>query len=762
MASEVLFFGTVSTSVIGYEVREARLLQAAQDQHASFSLTASASSPFPKTREMFSTPEGQSPTAAAGTPPQPFATTPPTAFASLRPGTHGAGRLRFQRSAFIPVLLEAPTVASEEWDSQKANSSSSGREEDGDDVGYLSLAVQLTLQLHIGGDESGSSEVVPVPVAVKKVRLRSLTHHADHDLCSVVRVVVTQPMLSEALHLNNRSEGEESGDPSAERDGRAAMCFSVMLRVISLGGPVGSILDVDKTISRLLNSESTQPAARYSFRLFSRKAVVPYGSVPLSVLHRLYSLFCSTVYFNLRSQPQHQWKGPPAAVTALWTSTPALQVSEQAFPYRWNTLTSCSLGGLLMGERSAIPLLLTLAHCSNLTQLDLPSNNLSDATCTRLCELFSSHRYLHTLNMADNQVYEFGGDALLRLCRRNHRLTRVMVQGNMCSVQMQNSIQRVVLQSEASMRCDPLNVFSSQYSYLVSPTSLPRPVVREALGVWAQLTAVPLGDINVWPHNSTTEDIDHYVDDSVLPRLKEAQQLAETRPSIIPLLARSPLLSELMRTVSEAMRKVVKDPLVLALFTDVASMGGGGPSAVVEKTPPSRSAPPSPSGATPPPHSGPAHEGGGRAAPSPSSVDDDEGAAGAGTVTIPPPAVVPAEVYMALQLKEESKQAGPLMDVDELYNMSFLRIIVTTFRTLQHQYDWNEVVDVLGKVGQHQAALGVRAEDYWLAVHVWMKALELTAALPDTPSRPDALSSVLLVLSLGLRAAAPQLVCFGT
>lgn len=746
VGGDVLFVGAVSTSVIGYEVRDSLLVEQLASKGASFSLAATVTAPFSKVQESFSVGGGPSASASAssGVSSRTCDSTP-IDFRVLEEKRRTTGRLRFQRAIFVPVLLEtvAPDALNEaEWkdDRQRDVNSELGKldgveegvqgqedvgdqqEEQEEEVGYLSLATHLTILLHLPG--AGPSDP-GIPIGTKHVRIRSLAHHAENDLCSIVRVVVTGPTLEAAL----------ASDNPAPADGIAALCLSVMLRVISLGHTIGAMVDADQQLQQLLGGQQasiTAPPGKY--RLLNR-CRTPYGAVPLSELFHLYRIFCEQSYYR-RPIQRH------GAVLAqhIWTCTPILRAAEASFPHRWNAMTEWGtcLDAKLLGEPHVTPLVLTLSHCTNLRRIRLLSNRISDATCFRLCALFSNHRYLTHVFLQGNDIYESGADAVLRWVRRNHRIVELDLSDNPCSDFIRRRIQKVVLHNEAILRQDPLHFMSSQYSYLVSPASLPKTVLREAMVVWAQLTAVPVGDIDIWPRNSTTEDMDHYVDESILPRLRDTMALADAPHSIIPLAARAPLLSELMRTVSVAIQRVVPDPLVRSIFTDVTQMEG--------RT-----------------HQ---HHSDEDAEDKASKIVGTQGtavdAAAASPATEEEAGLkeaceeVPPEVWTALQLKDESKQVGPVMEVDELYSISFLRIIVTTLRTLEHQFDWEEVVDKLRKVGQRQVELGVRMEDYWLAMHVFMRSLQLTlegSSENHNLLKPEAVSAILATLALGFRTA---------
>lgn len=743
-------------------------------------------------------------------------------------------------SALDGASTTSTVISNSNTDGPKGSSCSAKVGQKVKETGYLSLSSTLNLHLHppspakrrkddASRDErpSTSSSIL---LATTNVCIPSVAYHVKKDLCSIVRIIVPASSLT-SPHIHADNEGHptserkksivsgatsssansntpsgpvnhtHSGDKIGQINKMAGtvdgISFSVALRVISVGHTIGAMVEADGELRKLLGSLSSDLPYTLSppsscYRFLSRD-ITPYGAIPLPTLFKLYRLFCEHSYYasSSFSSTRHRHMGQDQA---FWCGTPEWLNAEATFPHRWNMVTDCGkeyLAKNIMGDLYATPLLLTLSHCPNLRHLSLASNRLGDVTCARIGALFSHHRYLSHVHLQGNNIYESGAEALLRLVRRNRRIVMLDLTKNPCEgTWIQRRIEKLVADHACAFRDDPLNVFSPTYNYLISPTSLTPSIIQEALVCWAHLTVTPIGDIDVWPRNSTTEDMDQYVDESVLPRLREGYRMSEAPHSIIPLVARAPLLSELIRTVYRAMESVVPDTIVRALFMDVAQMEKGG----VTMTTTTASSSSSSAGGQAADGGDGAKEDEGEArnhsspAPTPTTKkktssgkegDDDKGkgskkqggSRGQSTSSPSSPCCasksvrsVPTEVWSALQLDEASKQVGPCIRADELYSISFLRIIVTAFRAIEHHFEWDDVAMMLQKVGQRQVHLGVRLEDYWLAIHVFMRALEislegssageaLSSIHEDSSLSHDSIFSFLQVVALALRAA---------
>lgn len=837
---DVLFVGGLSATMIGYAMQESSTLERLSAKGASISLSMAVHAASEKVAEVFGAKSPSStpphPQKNSDSERVDYSSSSTLSCAEMAKNPRCMGALGFHRSAFVPVLLKTSSpleMTTEEWRecvekdeasatasngncTKTAASSSSAKDEKGhasaasakeghqkEEAGYFALSSALTLHLHLPSTSSST----PIPITATTVRIRSAAYQAKKDLCSVVRLTFSTASLPSEFHpsgddaplrgkskksnasnnsssRNNSSRSPAAGQHTATektRSGNTSVAdeefsISVALRVISVGGAVGSMVDADAELQKLLGGGSSllssplpSPSAHYRFLARHR---TPYGAVPLLGVFYLYHLFCEHSYYASTSSFSSRHHPYMLLDKTFWCDVPDLLNAEASFPHRWNAVTHCRREYLdrdIIGDMYATPLLLTLSHCTNLRHLSLPSNRVGDLTCARAAVLFSHHRCLSHLDLQGNEIYESGAEALLRLVRRNQRIVMVNLSGNPSEHSwVQQRIEKLVAQHANLFQNDPLNVFSPSYHYLTSPASLPPSVVEEALLVWAHLTFAPIGDVVVWQRNSTTEDMDQYVDESILPRLRDGHRMAEAPDSIIPLVAKAPLLSELMRTVYKSMHTVVPDTTVRSIFMDVAQMedstvllgpttfrregnttdGDGGSKGEDEK-----------SGTTPK-----GTEGKEEKKKEPRASTGHPAHSLSSSSTTEDVACAPLELWAVLQLDEVSKQVGPRISADDLYSISFLRIIVTTLRALEHHFEWEHVIRILKKVGQKQVNLGARLEDYWLAIHVFMRSLQVSLegfggsdGLPSIHNESslgkEAIFSFLVVVALGLRAA---------
>lgn len=736
---DVLFFGATLAQIIGYEVRDSSALRHLEKNDAELSLRSSASALHPQVEEKFSNSktllERRDKLRQSGS----------ISCAAIKAKPNCVGSLHWCSPAVLPVLLQ--TVAPMDTDIEAEWKRESGA--DGKDVtkesedeqtkpskgntekknGLFTLSAEISIELTLpngGGDEASRF----VSLGVKTLTIDSLPMQANGDLCVVSRVFLAEKVLADGLYSVLNSV--DFSAPSVDIECEQGIVLTLMLRTLSLGRPVSAMVDADSEVRLLLcNSEGRGPfsqqfteSSRYQHLTRSCRAV-PYGVLPLAIMHELYAFFCEESYY---CRPIGRKRG--VSTDLWWRSSPALCAAEASRPCRWNALDSwgyegaTNANGYILGEADLTPLLLTLSHCPNLARLNFSGNQLTDFCCARIAALFAGHRCLKEVQLEHNKFYEIGADAILRLVRRNKRIEEVHLDGNKCAMGPSHIRMRKILQDhQQAWREDPLQLFSSQYEYLVSPDSLPEEVVREALGVWSQLTAAPVGDVDVWLRNSTTEDFDRYVDESVLPRLTAAQEAYDAPSSITPLVARAPLLSEIMRSVCTAMWLVIADPVIRSLFADVDTM-----------------------------------ESCARCLNESEAYSVEEAFPGilTGLESVGKDAL--PEVFSALKLSESKKPRG-IIESDELYNVSFIRIIVSTFRAIEHGF-WEEVVGKLQQAGKRQAELGVTLEDYWLAIHVFLRSLQLSfdsgkyreAHNPEQLT-PNAVYAVLAVLALGFRTA---------
>lgn len=631
--------------------------------------------------------------------------------------------------------------------------------------GYTGLTVTVCADAVSGG---GSRSVV---VRSRQVLLPSLNKAAARDTCVVVRLAISSRLLARSTTATAFASAEVERDVS---DADAATVLYVLLRVVDLSGRVCAAEDSVDGLQRLLGLPPPMP--KLGLQL-ARRVSAPYGVMPLTELYRHYCLFYSRHYSKVL-RPSKE------VVRMLAAAAPGLVAADASYPYRWNALTEVRLDRVLLGEEAFAPLLLTLAHCDNLRELASDHNALGDTTCARLCALLSRHRYLRALSVAHNPIYEGGADQLLRLARRNHRLADLSVDGCWCSDATRQRIAAVTAASRAAIAQDPLNAFSARYGYLTSPASISPPTLKLALTVWAMLSVAPVGDVDVWVRNSTTRDMDQYVPTydaiAVEPRRRACREAARAPLSVIPLAARAPLLSEVMRTVYVGVCMAAPDPLVRSVFVDLEGARQKRLALLQDRA-----------DARPPAKDG--NDDSKDDKDDASSVDSLDGtdrrprsgkSSMSGSVVLGaglPDGDIPAEIAKALRLGKYGaaggasnastpKQGGsgsgggpttkePLRDMaqalaaaeDDIYNTSFLKIVVATMRGIASESPWEEVAVMLRGIGAVHRSMGVRSEDYWLATHILVKSLGVCLGVEEFTS--DRLAAFLMTVTLGLRTA---------
>lgn len=735
----LLFFGSVGASVIGQEAHNKALLSQLEGQSASLQLRLTATAASFRVEEVLGLVS-----ASAPLPLKP--SVPPSA--PLGNSVDGGGSLLLhtpsRRSCFLPLMLELardpaadgiPSESDSEADGERpstahGNSNSGGADEE---LGYYAVTVTISVDV-VHGDGGGGA----VMIRSKQVVLPSVNKHAARDTCTVVQVPLSSRLLTRSTAPNACFSSEEVERDVASRD--VAASVYVMLRVIDLSERVGAAEEAVDDMQRFLGLPPPIPRLSHSL---TKKIKAPYGAIPLVELYKHYRLFYSRHYSKVL-KPSNE------VVRLLTDGAPGLREANESYPYRWNALEEIHLDRVLLGEEGFAPLLLTLSHCTNLRALVADRNQLGDATCARLCALLSRARYLRCLSLVGNNIYEGGADQLLRLARRNHRLTLINVEGNQCSEAIQRRIADVTAASQRSIAQDPLNIFAEQYGYLASPHSIPGVTLKLALSVWAMLTAAPVGDIDVWVRNSTTKDMDQYIDESLEPRQTAAKAARKAPLSVIPPAARAPLLSEVMRTVYVGVCMAAPDPLVRSVFVDLEEARRKRLEMLRSRAD--------------------AKKGKGRDGSDDDDAKSDDSLAEADEQSRQKPPMrkaaegaemvgdLPAEVARVLGIEDgDDKHAYRSLDVaqliadteDDIYNASFLKIIVTTMRAVASGSPWGEVQAVLQGIGVLHRSLGVRTEDYWLATHVIIKALSVTLGPEDFTS--ERLAAFLIVLALGIR-----------
>lgn len=728
---EIVFFGSLAVSVAGQEIYDEDAVAQLERHNAFVKLHTTVTAPFRKTTEAFG---------AVAT--SPLYELHHSDGATGVSGTLGGASSQHQqqhqhhrrshghrqRAAFLPVLLELASGVSaadvppvEEMDKAFTSPDADGLEalnRDGgaaSSIGYTSASVRIEVDLTRSGGRTG-------PVGVQEIALPSLSHLARHDVCTVVRI----PLLTSAIQKTavgevdaaavaresaqlQSSNAFDSADSSSAAGGGSgvAMHLYVVVRVISLAEKVRLALEADEALYGLLArpdaATATHAAACVSL---TQRGEAPYGAMPLTDLYRHYKRFFETCDHSVIKHGD--------AVMQRLVTAPRQREAEASFPHRWNALTGIDLRPLLLGERAIAPLLLTLAHCTNLRSLHADGNQLGDITCGRLAALFNRHRYLAYLGLAKNGIHEAGAAELLRLLRHNPRVTAMNCEGNYFSAAMQHRLAEAVARNAAVITNDPLNVFSPHYGYLTELSSLPEVTQRQALRTWAMLSAAPVGDVDVMVRNATTSS-QRTIGDApqvAMQRAKTALRARETF-SLIPPAALAPLLNEVMRTVYMAVARMLPDPLVRSLFSDMET--------VVARHQEQRDA-----------QSG--NGNGGSAA----------GAAAALESTSSP---MPQEVVRAL-----GGPVAPPINPEKLFARSFVRMVVTMFRKLMLATPWEDIAVELEGIGRMHRDLGVMAEDYWLAVHVFMASVRISCGAECYDA--DHASSFLAILALAVRTTA--------
>ncbi|KPA78126.1 hypothetical protein ABB37_06310 [Leptomonas pyrrhocoris] len=721
----VLFFGSLAVSVAGHDVYDDEVVAQLERQSAFVKLRTTVSAPFRKTEESF---------AAVATSPlyEIHQNDAPLATAAAMVGAFGAPQPsqphRFyhssqhqhhrQRAAFVPVMLElAKGVAAEEVPSieemDRDLTSLPSPSDDGlsalnsGDVtaeNYASASVRIEVDLSRSGNRTGL-------VAMQEVSLPSLNYLARHHVCTLVRIPLLTSTIQKAavsdvdaasLALEEAQRQCSSGSLDGAADLGAAgvaLHLYVVVRVVSLAEKVRLTQEADDAVRPLLDAAESEPAA-LRLRL-TQRGEAPYGAMPLTELYRHYKRF-------FEHDGNTVLKHGDAIMRRLGNA-PRQREADASFPHRWNALTEVDLRPLLLGEKAFAPLLLTLAHCTNLRALYADGNQLGDLTCGRLAVLFRRHRYLAYIGLAKNGIHEGGAAQLMRLLKHNLRITALPCEGNYFSDAMQQRIAQATAKNANVIANDPLNIFSQDYSYLTDLSSLPEPTQRQALRTWAMLSAAPVGDVDVMVHNSTTSS-QRTIGDSpqiAMQRAKMALHARETF-SLIPPAALAPLLNEVMRTVYVAVSRLLPDPLVRSLFSDMEM--------VLARQQEQKEA--QADGA---------------------ATQRGRGDAGGSSL--------PHGVRAALG----DERAAPI-NPEKLYARSFARVVVTVFRGLMLSTPWEEMAVVLEGIGRMHRDLGVMAEDYWLAVHVFMAAVRISCGSDSYDA--DHASSFLAILALAVRTTA--------
>ncbi|AYU78486.1 hypothetical protein conserved [Leishmania donovani] len=711
---DIIFFGSIAVSIIGHEVHDEAVAAQLERQNARIKLHTTARAPYAKTEEVFGL-DATSPLYEIDS--ADFKASPASSLTPQRGASHP--RHHRQKAAFLPVMLklaqdaavgEVPSVEDQDGALLQLDSPTNSADPA---PSYASASVRI----EVGMSRSGGDAT---PVGTKDVFLPSLNYLAIRDMCTVVRIPVwsnriqksetgevdvaeldhRSPQPQRAGDGNSRSSGGVLGgvrDRNSRGDAVSGVALSVyaMVRVISLAEKVRLALEADDAVRCLLSLPD--PVPRMSLAL-TQRGDAPYGAMPLTELYEHHRQFFG--YYS-NTIIKHS-----SVVTQRLAEAPRQREADASFPHRWNTLTVVDLRPALLGEDAFAPLLVTLAYCANLRALYADGNHLGDLTCARLSALFRRHRYLARVSLSKNTIHEAGGEQLLRLVRNNLRITSMPCQGNYFSDALRSRIEEVARRNASVIAQDPLNIFSASYDYLTGLSSLPNSLQQQGLRTWAMLSAAPVGDVDVMVRNFTTST-QRTLGDSPVVAMQRAKAALRARESfsLIPPAALAPLLNEIMRTVSVGVSRVLPDPLVRSLFSDMETVVALEQEQVEAQR-------------------------------------RDELAGGSRDALLLPPDVCDAVggVYT------------PPVDSETMYARSFVRIVVAALRGVALGTPWAEIAKVLEGIGRVHRDLGVMPEDYWLAVHIFMTSLRISCGAECYDA--DNASSFLGLLALAVRTAA--------
>ncbi|KAG8343156.1 hypothetical protein ERJ75_000677900 [Trypanosoma vivax] len=614
----------------------------------------------------------------------------------------------------VPVLLECvPTSSSTEGGKRGKRDSAEPRPKRGQSLtesGFGAVGVELILDVILvrGKEESKAAR--------RRVAVESLYDIASqHCGVGVARVSVDILRASglwddSASQVNPRANGGSGRNWSG-------LGVHFVVRAVDMSEPARIMMNAEVEASTILGLPHLRSSTRFPVPLQHR---MPYSAFPLDVV---YTFYCR-LYGHLFGKPMKPSSHVIQLLRKAWVEGKFYTANDTVYDDffdvnrvrrvvnhvetvegRWNAVRTVDISRVILNEDMLAPLLATLFYCTSLCTLVLDQNTLSDVTCYRVAALFYRHRYLQEILVLGNSVHEGGGEQLLRLARRNKRLTRLVITGSFCSPPLLQRIQRVVKMNSDSMAEDPFNVFSASYSYAKGPMSLPDSIVRQGLAVWAMLSVAPLQTVSAnCVLNSTfgveeTSSLDHTPSsegggDSKKQR-KSGVEVDERGQglSVVPDCAFSPLLNEVMRTVALRMSSKVHDPWVCQVFSDIESLLGC-----------------------------------------------SRGTRGD----------APDEKRRTKEREGKHPQLSHQM-LEGVYTISFLRLVVVTMRALEHMVDWEEAVAVLRGIGQKQTSLGIMKEDYCDAVKAFIQALTLVCGKDET----DAIHSAAFIqcLALGIRTA---------
>ncbi|KEG11958.1 hypothetical protein DQ04_02111000 [Trypanosoma grayi] len=444
----------------------------------------------------------------------------------------------------VPVMLERAsyrveananntaetTVPSNSSSNNKNNNDNSNNSEE-------ELRVELVLEVSIVRSSA------PSVVARRTVLIESL-RDVSYQNCGVATARVDAVALRQSEvwgHFIHIPGGGRNTSLAPKEDvDWSGVEVQFVVRALDISEPVRAMLAAECDAYALLRLPQRDPHTSFVSSLQPKQQQqLPYGALPLNALYHCYRRFYEFVFNNTLRHSEH--------VDKMLRGAHAADGAER----RWNALKTVDLRPVLLGDDALAPVLATLFYCPSLCSLVLDQNSAGDLTCYRLAALFSRHRHLQEVSICRNAVHESGAEQLLRLARRNKRVTLLCAAGNPCSFHVLERMQRVATMNEETMEKDPYNVFSASYAYATSPDAFPSALVKKALAVWAMLSVAPVR--------------------AVAADAAVSAEDGEGKLSIIPDCALSPLLNEIMRTVVVRMSPGLPDPWIRMVFSDVES-----------------------------------------------------------------------------------------------------------------------------------------------------------------------------------------------
>ncbi|ORC89354.1 uncharacterized protein TM35_000121290 [Trypanosoma theileri] len=586
--------------------------------------------------------------------------------------------------------------------------------------------------LHKSMDEKPSLELalnidflrngVSTTTARRTVMINSL-YDVGEQHCGVATARVSAAVLRENKFLESspsvRVNTSKLSSVSAERNENANWCgveVQIIVRAIDASAPLRLMLAAEDTARSILRMPKLQP---YTMFVFPQQTTIPYGAVQLDALYYFYHNFFEQYFNKTIKTTAHVLQLLQSSGKESTEGGNHTQRNDGNEMNSWSALHSIDLRPVLIGDDALAPLLATLFHCSSLNTMILDENSVSDITCYRLAALFHKHRCLRSISIKGNNIHESGAEQLLRLVRRNKRITKLCANGNLCTSRVLERIQRVVEMNTETHENDPFNVLSKTYAYAVSPISFPSSIVKRALAVWAMLSAASVS-VNR-PSSAIAASAS-----AVVAAAPAAADNDEGNLSIIPQCALAPLLNEVMRAVACRMSSIIQDPWVRMVFADIESYRRS-PMSLQENM---------------------------KDLDNNKKVqNNDSNKKNSSNNTNNNSNKINNNMLENCNVEDTSEENEmiSLVNVEELYNYSFLHIIVVTMRAIAAGGEWTESMAVLRGIGKRQKKIGVMPEDYRDALQAFIQSL--TGVCGKDHADAEHSVAFLQCLALGVRTA---------